>query len=48
MRTHVHPVGDEKTTLEEEVSEALVGEDATSVRAVAARANYLPGDRPDI
>ena len=29
-------------------TEALVGAEATRFRAVAARANYLSGDRPDI
>ena len=34
--------------VEEEASEELVGVEATRFRAVAARANYLAGDRPDI
>ena len=33
---------------EEAVSKELVGADATRFRAIAARANYLAADRPDI
>ena len=33
---------------EEEASDELVGAEATRFRAVAARANYLAVDRPDI
>ena len=29
-------------------TETLMGAEATRFRAVAARANYLPGDKPDI
>ena len=43
-----HPGGDKKTVEEEEKTEELVGADATRFRAVAARANYLAADRPDI
>ena len=43
-----HPGGDKKTLEEEGVSKELVGAEATRFRAVAARANYLSSDRPDI
>ena len=43
-----HPGGDKKTIEEEEKSEELQGQEATRFRAVAARANYLAADRPDI
>ena len=38
----------EKVIEEEEQSEELQGKEATRFRAVAARANYLQADRPDI
>lgn len=51
MSSLTHP-GGEKTVLEEGEeegnSEELVGSEATRFRAVAARANYLSADRPDI
>ena len=43
-----HQGGDKKTLEEEGVSKELVGAEATRFRAVAARANYLSADRPDI
>ena len=43
-----HPGGEKKTIDEEEKSEELFGSEATRFRAVAARANYLAADRPDI
>ena len=43
-----HPGGEKKTIEEEEKSAELVGAEATRFRAVAARANYLAADRPDI
>ena len=43
-----HPGGDKKVIEEEERSEELQGKTATRFRAVAARANYLAADRPDI
>ena len=43
-----HPGGDRKVIEEEEQSEELQGKEATRFRAVAARANYLAADRPDI
>ena len=44
-----HPGGDKKTLEEESDSrELVVGSEATRFRAVAARANYLSADRPDI
>ena len=43
-----HPGGDKKVIEEEEKSKELVGVEATRFRAVAARANYLSADRPDI
>ena len=43
-----HPGGDNKTLEEEGVSKELVGAQATRFRAVAARANYLSADGPDI
>jgi hypothetical protein len=46
--TLTHPGGEKKTTEEEEKSEELFGAEATRFRAVAARANYLAADRPDI
>ena len=48
MSTLTHPGGEKKTMEEEEASEKLVGVEATRFRAVAARANYLAVDRPDI
>lgn len=47
MNTLTRP-GGEKKTMEEEDSDALVGAEATRFSAVAARANYLATDRPDI
>ena len=46
--TLTHHRGDKKAMLEEENSEALLEADATRFRAVAAKANYLSGDWPDI
>ena len=44
-----HPGGDKKVIeAEEEQSEELQGKEATRFRAVAARANYLATDRPDV
>ena len=43
-----HPGGDNKMWGEEGDSKELVGSEATRFRAVAARANYLSADRPDI
>ena len=43
-----HPGGDKKVIEEEEKSKGLVGAEATRFRAVAARANYLAADRPDV
>ena len=42
------PGEDEKLWKEEEGGEVLKGRDATGYRAIAARANYLALDRPDI
>ena len=46
--TLTHPGGEKNTIEEEEKTEELVGAEATRFRAVAARANYLAADRPDI
>ena len=43
-----HPGGDKKVIDEEDSSPELTGPDATRFRGVAARANYLAADRPDI
>ena len=43
-----HPGGDKKAISEEEKSPELQGSAATRFRAVAARANYLAADRPDV
>ena len=43
-----HPGGDKKDIEKEEESEELQGAEGTRFRAVAARANYLAADRPDI
>ena len=48
MGTLTHPGGDKKAMEEEEKSKGLVGAEATRFRAVAARANYLAADRPDV
>ena len=48
LSTLSHPGGDKRVIEEEEESEELTGKDATRFRAVAARANYLQADRPDI
>ena len=48
MSTLSHPGGDKKVIEDEEKSEELQGKEATRFRAVAARANYLSADRPDI
>ena len=48
MSNLTHPGGDKKVLEEEGESEELVGAEATRFRAVAARANYLSADRPDI
>ena len=44
----VYPGGEKKIMEETEDSEELAGAEATRFRAVAARANYLAADRPDI
>ena len=46
--TLTHPGGDKKVMEEESSSKELTGSEATRFRAVAARANYLSADRPDI
>ena len=43
-----HPGGEKRVLGEEAVSKELVGAEATRFRAIAARANYLAADRPDI
>ena len=43
-----YPGGEKKAIEEEDKTEELVGAEATRFRAVAARANYLAADRPDI
>ena len=43
-----HPGGDKQVVAAEAETEAFVGAEATRFRVVAARANYLSGDRPDI
>ena len=43
-----HPGGEKRVLVEEDISEELVGAEATRFRAVAARANYLAADRPAI
>lgn len=43
-----HPGWDKKVIEEEEKNEELQEKEATRFRAVAARANYLQADRPDI
>ena len=43
-----HPGGEKKTLEEEADSKEMVGAESTRFRAVAARANYLSADRPDI
>ena len=43
-----HPGGEKKQVEEQEKSEELAGLAATRIRAVAARANYLATDRPDV
>ena len=48
MSCLTHPGGDKQVMAVEAETEALVGAEATRFRAVAARANYLSGDRPDI
>ena len=48
MNCLTHPGGDKQVMAAEAETEALVGAEATRFRAVAARANYLSGDRPDI
>ena len=48
MSALTHPGGDKSALEEEGKSEELVGAEATRFRAVAARANYLAADRPDI
>ena len=42
------PGRDKQVMAVEAETEALMGAEATRFRAVAARANYLSGDRPDI
>ena len=48
MGSLTHPGGEKKAPEEDALSDALVGEEATRFGAVAARANYLAADRPDI
>ena len=48
MRNLTHPGGDKQAMVIDGETGALVGAAATRFRAVAARANYLAGDRPDI
>ena len=48
MGTLSHPGGEKKVFEKEAASKVLVGAEATRFRAVAARANYLSVDRPDI
>ena len=48
MSCLTHPGGDKQVMAVEAETEALVGAEATRFRAVAARAKYLSGDRPDI
>ena len=48
LSTLTHPGGDKAVISAEGETESLVGAEATRFRAVAARANYLSGDRPDI
>ena len=48
MSTLTHPGGDKLIIVPEGETGSLVGAEATPSRAVAARANYLSGDRPDI
>ena len=43
-----HPGGGKKALEEEAESKELMGTEASRFRAVAARANYLSADRPDI
>ena len=46
LSTLTHPGGDKKVIEEEEQSEELQGKEATRLRAVAARANYLQARYP--
>ena len=48
MSTLTHPGGDKKALEVEKKTAELVGAEATRFRAVAARANYLSADRPDV
>ena len=48
MSCLIHPGGDKQAMAAESETEALVGVEATRFRAVAAPANYMSGDRPDI
>ena len=48
MSCLTHPGGDKQAMAAEAETVALVGAEAARLRAVAARANYLSGDRPDI
>ena len=50
MSTLTHPGGEKKTMEEEEEEDSveIVGAEATRFKAVAARANYLAADRPDV
>ena len=48
LSTLSHPGGDKRIIEEEEQSEEFQGKEATRFRAVAARANYLQADRPDV
>ena len=48
MSTLTHPGGDKQVIAADGETEHLIGAEATRFRVVAARANYLSGDRPDI
>ena len=48
LSTLTHPGGEKKMLEEEEKTAELFGAEATRFRAVAARANYLAADRPDV
>ena len=48
MGSLTHPGGEKRVLEEEAISKELVGAETTRFRAIAARANYLAADRPDI
>ena len=48
MSSLTHPGGDKNVIAEEDNSIELIGSEATRFRGVAARANYLAADRPDV